>query len=319
MKRTIVFLVIILSVCICFGQNRHNERIVQRIGDKPYIIENDIKYEIDQTKIIAKLKPQKELPSTLCGKSQNLGFDIIEIPVPDDKKVEDYLSLLEQTEIFEHVDYNTYGKYLLLPNDSLVGSLTGHQWYLDVINAYEAWDITTGDPSIKVAVLDSGVDSCHYDLHYGSDYYTHLDISNGYNYPNNANYSTPLYYHGTMVAGILGAKTNNDRGIAGVSGGNHSAGITIIPYSVGNYAPSTDYIISAISNAVDKGASIINMSLEIAYNDCVSSAINAAYNQGVAIMCATGNSNSSSISFPASHSNSIAVGATSQSNQRAIF
>lgn len=316
MKRTIVFLAICFSVCICFGQNGHNERIVQRIGEKPYILENGIKYEIDQTKIIAKLKPQQKLPSALCRESQNLGLGIIGIPVPEDTRVEDYLSLLKSLGVFEFVDYNTYGKYFFTPNDSLIGNQTGCQWYLDRIKAYEAWDITTGDPSIKVAVLDSGVDSCHYDLHYGTDYYTHLDIQNGYNYPFNTNYSTPLHFHGTTVAGVIGAKTDNVRGIAGISGGRHSAGITIIPYNVGNIGPSTDYVISAISNAVSKGVKIINMSFGFSNNNGVACAIDTAYNHGITIICAAGNENLSYLSFPASHSYTIAVGATDQSNAR---
>ena len=319
MKRTLVSLAIFLSVCICFAQNGYNERIVKRIENKLYIVEDGIQYKVDETRVIAKLKPQREFPRTLCKETQNLGFEMFEIPVPDGMKVENFLSLIERTDYFEFVDYNTYGKYLFTPNDSLIGNAAGCQWYLANINAYEAWNITKGNSTIKVAVLDSGVDSCHYDLHYGIDNYTHLDILNGYNYPNNTNYSAPTFYHGTMVAGILGAKTNNNRGIAGVSGGNYSAGITIIPFCVGNYEPSTNYIINAISKAVEKGAKIINMSFSLAYNDGVANAINSAYNQGISIICATGNNNSSFIKFPASHSNTIAVGATNQSNLKADF
>ena len=320
MKRTIVFLAIFLSVCICFGQNEHSERIVKRLENTLYIVEDGIKYKVDETRIIAKLKPQQEFPKSLCDKSQDLGFGILEIPVPDGMKVENFLSLTERTDDFEFVDYNTYGKYFFTPNDSLIGNSAGCQWYLDNINAYDAWNITKGNPSVKVAVLDSGVDSCHYDLHYGLDNYTHLDITNGYNYPNNTNYSAPPFYHGTLVAGILGAKTNNNRGIAGVSGGNDSAGITIIPFNVGNYEPSANYVISAINKAVEKGAKIINMSFGMAYNDGVASAINTAYNQGgLTILCATGNDYSSSIRFPASLSTTIAVGATNQSNLKADF
>lgn len=316
MKRTLLLITAFLYIYICLGQDRHSERIVKRFENKPYIIEGGIKYEIDQTKIIAKLKPKRELPDTFCERSQELGFGIIEIPVPRGMMVEDYLSSIERLDAFEFVDYNTYGKYFFTPNDSLIGNQTGYQWYLDRIKAYEAWDITTGDPSIKVAVLDSGVDSCHYDLHYGLDNYTHLDIQNGYNYPFNTYYSSPLHYHGTMVAGVIGAKTDNTRGVAGISGGRHSAGITIIPFNVGNIGPSADYIISAINNSVNKGVKIINMSLGMSYNNGVACALDSAYNHGITVICATGNENHSYLSFPASHSNTIAVGATDQSNAR---
>ena len=315
-KKILIIIAGFLAVCICFGQNSYRERIVKRIENKPFVIEGDSKYEIDQTRIIAKLKPQRSLPITLCAKSQDLGFDIIEIPVPTDIMVEDYLSLLERTGDFEFVDFNTYGEYFFTPNDSLIGNQTGHQWYLDRINAYNAWNITKGYPFVKVAVFDCGIDSCHYDIHYGLDNYTHLDILNGYNYPNNINYSVPGFYHGTMVAGIIGAKTNNSRGIAGISGGNQSAGIAILPMTVGYSGPITNYVISAISRAVEKGVKIINMSFGLSYNEGVSSAINSAYNNGITIVCATGNENHSYLSFPASHANTIAVGASNQSNER---
>lgn len=315
MKKIILLLSVFLSVCICYAQNMHSERIVKRLENKLYIIENGINYNIDETKIIAKLKPQRELPRTLCEKSWDLGFDILEIPVPDGMMVEDYVSLIVGTGDFEYVDYNTYGKYFFTPNDSLIGNGTGFQWYLDRINAYDAWNITTGNSSIKVAVLDSGVD-CHSDIHYGSDNYTNLDLPDGYNYPYNTNYSAPTNYHGTMVAGIIGAKTNNNRGLAGISGGNNSEGIAIIPYTIGIDEPSTDYVISAISNAVEKGAKIINMSFGFAYNNGVDNAITNAYNQGVTIICSTGNTYNSFIHFPSSHPYTIAVGATNQSNQR---
>lgn len=89
MKRTIVFLAIFLSVCICFGQNEHSERIVKRLENTLYIVEDGIKYKVDETRIIAKLKPQQEFPKSLCDKSQDLGFGILEIPVPDGMKVKE--------------------------------------------------------------------------------------------------------------------------------------------------------------------------------------------------------------------------------------
>ena len=222
---------------------------------------------------------------------------------------------MKSTDDYEFVDYNSFGKYLFSVNDNLIDD----QWYLDRIEAKNAWNITTGSSSVKVAVLDSGVDSCHYDLHYGPDNYTHLDIPNGYNYPENVTYSAPLFYHGTMVSGVVGAKTNNDIGIAGISGGNNNAGITILPFNVGNNAPSTNYVISAINRAIEKGAKIMNMSFSVGSNDGVINAINTAYNQGIIIICASGNDYSSSISFPASHPYTIAVGATNKTNLRESF
>ena len=278
MKKTLLLFCFFFSFA-CFAQN-NSEKVVKRIENKLYVVENGIKYDVDETRIIAKLKPHRELPNHLRGNIKDLGFEIMEIPTPDSIKVEDFVSQLKSTDDYEFVDYNSFGKYLFSVNDNLIDD----QWYLDRIEAKNAWNITTGSSSVKVAVLDSGVDSCHYDLHYGPDNYTHLDIPNGYNYPENVTYSAPLFYHGTMVSGVVGAKTNNDIGIAGISGGNNNAGITILPFNVGNNAPSTNYVISAINRAIEKGVKIMNMSFSVGSNDGVINAINTAYNQGITIV-----------------------------------
>ena len=301
------------------GQKVNDERTLNRFGNELYIVYNNSKYKVDESRIIAKLKPQRKLLKAIGEKTHNLGFDILEIPVPEGIKVEDFLMSLYHTEDFDFLDYCTYGNYYFTPNDELLGNQESNQWYLEKIHAYNAWDITTGNSSTKVAILDSGVDSCHQDIHYGSDNYTHMDILSGFNYPENTHYSAPIYFHGTMVAGIIGAKANNSIGIAGLSGGNHFAGVSIIPFNVGNSQPNTSYVINAIYKAVENGAKIINMSFGFPYNEGVACAINAAYNQGTTIICATGNSNSSSIDFPASHHYTIAVGATNQSNLKADF
>lgn len=268
---------------------------------------------VDEKVVIVKPKSKDVLLYKSFTGVNELGFGIFEIAVPENVNVEEYVSVLNNTGSFEYVDYNIYGEYALSVNDSEVSN----QWYLNTINAYSAWNLTTGSSQIKVALLDSGVDAGHNDLSYGNDSYSHLNINDGYNYPHNTTYSAPVYYHGTMVAGILGAKTNNLIGIAGVSGGNHSSGISIIPYCVGDTIPQINYVISAISNAVGKGVKIINLSLYFwTPNSGLQNAINSAYNSGVTIVCASGNDNVSQLAYPACYSNTIAVGASNQSNGR---
>ena len=58
MKRQLLLLIGLLSACLCFSQNEHSERKIKRIDNKLYIVENDITNEVDQTRIIVKLKPQ---------------------------------------------------------------------------------------------------------------------------------------------------------------------------------------------------------------------------------------------------------------------
>lgn len=88
--------------------------------------------------------------------------------------------------------------------------LLSNQWNLSKIKAMDAWSISTGSPSIIIAILDAGVDSNHPDLQ--------NKLVNGYDVVDNDNTTDPYQDddHGTACAGIAAAYTNNGLGIAGV-------------------------------------------------------------------------------------------------------
>ena len=236
-------------------------------------------------------------------------MDCYSILVPDSIDIEKYVMMLEETGDFEFVEYNCVYSPCMSANDYHFNN----QWHLSAINASDAWDITTGNPSIKVAVIDDGVLLTHEDLYYGNDSYSNLSITDNVDYVSSTDH-TPNTSHGTGVAGVIGAKTNNNYvGVAGVAGGYGCSGATIISYRT-NYTSS--HIISAIYDAVNKGVKVINLSIVGGYNSNLSNALDYAYNNGVTVVCASGN-DSSSVSFPASHQYTIAVGNINQSYQRA--
>jgi subtilisin family serine protease len=314
-KVVLVLLIMVLFPYLVEAQNQQEKRTIERSGDKAFLVENGLRSIIDETIVIAKPKSKASIPNSLLM-TKDIGFGIKEISVPNNVKVEDFVSQLIKTGEYDFVDYNIYGEYALYPSDDEIGN----QWYLESINAYEAWDITTGNPQIRIAVLDSGVDSGHNDLSNGFDGYSNLNISDGYCFPNNTTYSMPFDDHGTMVAGIIGAKTNNALGIAGITGGNYAAGTTILPYCVGYYDPSVNYVISAIYKAVEKNARLINMSLYFTNNNSgLECAIDSAYNKGITIICATGNNGMNNIPYPACYPNTIAVGGSNLGNSVSIY
>lgn len=114
------------------------------------------------------------------------------------------------------------------PNDSLYNrqkSLNGSTLTpFAGINIEEAWEMETGEPFIKVGVLDSGIDSTHPDLDvlFGGTYYK----TNGTYYE----FGVDSESHGTGVAGIIAAKRNNEIGISGIAGGNSNGenGVSLI-------------------------------------------------------------------------------------------
>lgn len=315
-NKKLVFTVAFVFVALA-GIAQSKIQRVERIGDTLYLVEKGERFKVDTNVITVKLKSSENA----LGKefqvinSNRLGFADIQVPKGID--VESYVNELKQTERFEIVEYNGEAKCCLTPNDTC----SFKQSYISKINLADAWNITTGSQNVKVAIIDTGVDASHLDLGYGNDDYSHIDTVNGVNYTSEINtHIDPVYDHGTNVAGVLGAKTNNTTGIAGVSGGNHSKGITIIPYCVGNSLYfTTNSIDDAILDAVDKGVKVINISLSTPSSTSIESAIDDAYANNVTIVCATGNGYRDSIAYPASNEKTIAVGALGNNNERAFF
>jgi subtilisin family serine protease len=315
---------VIVALCLCqFGlaQETNRNGRLQRVNDSIFIVENGTRYMADRNVVTVKLKQgvnkskiEKDVKEL---RSNRLGF--IDLSVPEGVDIEDYVTMLEKTGNFDIVEYNSIGKYCFISNDTR----RSEQWYLSSINAYSAWDITTGNLNVIVAVLDSGTDWGHPDLGNGTDGYSNINAAIGWNYINNNNNVITTNEHGTRVAGIIGAKTHNSRGIAGVAGGRLSRGITIMPLCIGVTTPNTAIIDDAIIDAVDNGARVINMSFGVGSSTALNSAIAYAIQNNVVLVASSGNGTDNdgvgvaTVTYPASHPDVIAVGAINQSNQRA--
>jgi len=315
-KKTIILICIAIIKCsVCFSGNINKSQRIIKENDVLYIVENEGKFLVDKTVVTIKpISRDFSIPDDVKVLNSNaLGY--IDIVVPDNIDIEKYIKKLRDTKAYETVEFNTIGKYCYAPNDTC----SSYQWYLNAINMFKAWNITTGDSIIKIAIIDSGTDTNHLDLGYGYDGYTTMDMSNAWNYETNSSNVITTNFHGTFVTGIAGAKTNNNIGIAGVSGGNNAAGTKIIPYCIGTTSPLSSFLDDAIIDAVDKGAKVINLSLELPSNTAIDAAIEYAYYHNVSIVCASGNGYSSTISYPASHEKTIAVGALNSASHRADF
>jgi len=194
-----------------------------------------------------------------------------------------------------------------LPTDDFYNN----QWYLKQIKIQQAWDFTRGNGEVVVAVLDSGIDLNHPDLRdniwinmdevFGdgkdNDDNGYVDDKWGWDFIGNDNDPQPDLgadkitsvgiNHGTIIAGIIGAKGDNGEGIAGVNWN-----LKIMPLRVldsegnGNTVAAT----LAIDYAVSQGADIINMSfVGENYSEQMQEAVERAWNKGLIIVGATGN------------------------------
>ena len=176
------------------------------------------------------------------------------------------------------------------------------------IDAPEAWNETTGDPAILIAILDSGIDQDHPDLD--------GKVSLSKNFTDSSTVDD-LYGHGTHVAGIAAANTDNQIGVAGI--GHQSEllnGKVLNDEGLGAYS----WIAEGITWATDNGAKVINLSLGGSRRSItLESAVNYAWQNGVVVVAAAGNSANTQRLYPAYYHNSIAVAATDNNDVKASF
>lgn len=308
-KIAVIFLICVTFVLSGFSQDQKRHQIIEKDRNKLYLVEGNQRFEVDMNVVTVKLKSSND---ALDKRYKVLNIDpsgYIDIQVPKNADIIEFVEQLKQTGLFESVEYNGYIKTCTI-NDTYWSS---QQYHLNAIHVPEAWKITMGSPSVRVAVIDRGIDFAHEDLGLGSDGYTNVSQTLGVNYTDTPNaHLYPIDNHGTRVAGIIGAKTNNNKGIAGIAGGNHTQGALLISYCTS----SSYHIRQAIYQAIDDGVKVINISLSANQMDALDIAIQYAYNHNVSVVCASGNNGTGSIDYPASHANTIAVGASNNSGAR---
>lgn len=262
---------------------------------------------------------------------------------------------------FAHPDYNSL---LYIPSEGIdaslgISNLFDEQWGLNNtgqalidpntgtptlsgtpdadIDAPEAWDIYNGDASIKIGIIDTGVDCNAVDLagkcveqaNFVSDFTstTEDEVS-----------------HGTHVAGIVAANTDNNKGTAGV-GWNSSIGNlkACYPYLIDLLPPFGFYVTvgvcpisasaEAITYAADNGYHVVNMSYQSDVIDPVTgepigtasppdaetAAVSYAWSHGVVLVAAAGNAGNTDPIYPAAYSEVIAVAATDRYDNKPTY
>lgn len=185
------------------------------------------------------------------------------------------------------------------------------QWGLPDISAPEGWDIETGDSNIIIAIVDTGVDLDHPDLE------GKIPPDSGYDFVNDSSLADDDNGHGTHVAGIAAASSNNQMGVTGVSWNSYIMPIKVLDSAGLGWE---DDIASGIIFAADTGARVINLSLGgYVYMPTVEDAVNYAHELGCVVCAAMGNDSDGTLNYPAVSTNTIAVGSISSSGQRSGF
>lgn len=185
----------------------------------------------------------------------------------------------------------------------------GQQWPVKKIQLPAAWDLTMGARTVKVAVIDTGIDARHPDLA--------GQVVGGRDFVNNDSDAHDDQGHGTHVAGTVAALTNNGVGVAGVAGG---ASLLAVKVLGANGSGTTAAIAEGINYAVQQGARVINMSLGSPQtNTTLTMAVNNALAAGVTVVAAAGNDGRSTPMYPAAVKGVVAVGSTDSYDNRSSF
>jgi serine protease len=230
---------------------------------------------------------------------------------------------LRQDKAIEYAEPNYIQKATAVPDDTYYDL----QWHYPLINLPQAWDYTTGDSNVIVAVVDTGIFLSHPDLIAnllpGYDFISSTFISNdGNGIDNNpddpGDSLTPGYssYHGTHVAGTIAAVSNNNSGVAGVAHTIKLMPIRVLGLGGGTSYDITQGILYAAGLTNDSGTTptqpvdIINLSLGgPSFSGAQQDAIDDARNAGVTIVAAAGNESSNQSFYPAGYQGVISVSA----------
>jgi thermitase len=248
------------------------------------------------------------------------GLEIYKYQIPAGFTVEETVSALKQNPDIEYAEPNYVAHIVTTPNDTYfsyqyallntgqrIGSTGPAGTSGDDIKATSAWEETKGSAEVTIAIVDTGVDMLHPDL-------KNKIKSTGRDFVNNDNDATDDHGHGTIVAGIAAADTNNGLGIAGVAWNCKILPVKVLAANGFGF----DYdVVAGIRWAVDNGASVINLSLGVLEPaDVLRDTVKYAHEKGVVVCAAAGNEDTF-VYYPAAYDAYVlAVAATDYNDVR---
>ncbi|ASS74287.1 hypothetical protein CIG75_04325 [Tumebacillus algifaecis] len=273
-----------------------------RVGT-PINLLDETKGKIATANVLVKVKSGKKASNIALKHGVRLGEqlgtgDWYVLEVPSGRLSQTLVKLkrdkeLEAVEVDQQVGITgeEQAGIMLTPNDPAFST----QPYLNLIQAPAAWDVTTGSSSRTIAIIDTGVDLDHPDL-IGK-------ILPGYDFVNGDSIADDDNGHGTAVAGVAAASSNNLTDITGVDWQ-----AKILPVKVLNASGAGTYsnVIQGIYYAANNGANVINMSFGGGASVSLQDAINYAYSKGCIIVAAD-DSYGGTVMYPAAYANVVGV------------
>ena len=267
-------------------------------SNMPEFVNGRVIVGFKKTMGIERIAKRYSFEKDIISKNEKIGFAVVKV------KDGDELSFIESIKNkpgirYAEPDWKIHACFT--PNDPY----WDQQWGPMMIKCPKAWDKTRGSKSVKIAIVDTGVDYTHEDI--AANY-----VQGGYDFVNDDDDPKDDNGHGTHCAGIAAGVMNNNKGIAGV------AQVSIMTEKVldsDGYGSASD-VADGIIHAADHGADIISMSLGGPSSNVEEDACNYAWNKGVLLVAAAGNDGASEVSYPAGYDTVIAVGAIDSDSKR---
>jgi subtilisin family serine protease len=323
-------LILVFALVLCLGFQKAPRLLSELNFVQPDYLNSHQESRYVPGQVVVKFKPGLSsfkkvsalniYSSRVLSKIAKFGAYLIQIPAQT--TVEEIVGALNKNPDVEYAEPNRLLAIHVTPNDPFFQyqyalSNKGQQvWVVPGspqgkasadIKAPSAWEETKGTETVIIAIVDTGVDLLHPDL-------KNKIKSSGRDYVNNDFDATDDNGHGTMVAGIAAAETNNNEGVAGVAWNSK-----ILPVKVAGadgYGEE-DKVAEGIRWAVDNGASVINLSMgSVEPALLIRDAVKYAYDKNVVVVVSAGNNNGP-VNYPAAYDDYVlAVAATDYNDNR---
>jgi subtilisin family serine protease len=262
--------------------------------------------------------------ATLVKDLPQIGWQIVAVPEGQNLAIQ---KAYANEPAIERADLDRAHRLAYTPNDPY----WPYEWHMTDITADKAWDTVKGDPSVVVAIMDTGLEVTHPDL--AANVWTnpgeipgngidddgngYVDDVHGYDFAYGDADPDDVYGHGTACAGIVAAVQDNSIGVTGVAPRCQVAGIKAANNS-GYFYDSAN--VPAFVYLADMGMKVVSMSF---FADQVTpaerDAVDYCWSKGVVLCAAAGNDSSVIPYYPGAYEHVISVAATDGGDNRAWF
>lgn len=292
----------------CFQKELKNERFNQLIKELG-------------VRELSKIFPNKQSGKIVYDSKQVDLSLIYQFTYNSSFEEEEVIRKLNQLKLFDYVERYVLPQLTYAPNDTAIGN----QYFLNLINAFNAWDIQKGDTNIVVGITDTGWDPSHPDL-LGNVKKNYADPINGIDDDNDGYIDNFMGWdlgmddndalfestaHGVYVTGLAAAVTDNITGVASVG-----FKTKFLPIKISNSAGILTKAYQGIVYAADHGCFVINCSWGSFFpGQFQKDVINyAVIDKGCLVVAAVGNNDNDTLFYPAAYDGVLSVAASEQSD-----